>query len=43
MNLVTNTMEPTPDGAANAQQPPPGGTAAPTSAGAPENVQGQPR
>jgi hypothetical protein len=43
MNVATNTMEPTPDGAANAQQPPPGGTAAPTSAGAPENVQGQPR
>jgi hypothetical protein len=43
MNVATNTIEPTPDGAANAQQPPPGGTAAPTSAGAPENVQGQPR
>jgi hypothetical protein len=43
MNVATNTLEPTPDGAANAQQPPPGGTAAPTSAGAPENVQGQPR
>jgi hypothetical protein len=43
MNVVTNTLEPTPDGAANAQLPPPEGTAAPTSAGAPENVQGQPR
>ncbi len=43
MNVATNTLEPTPDGAANAQQPPPGGAAAPTSAGAPENIQGQPR
>ena len=43
MNVQTNTLEPTPDGAANAQQPPAGGAAAPTSAGAPENVQGQPR
>jgi hypothetical protein len=43
MNVQGNSIEPTPDGAANAQLPPAGGTAAPTSAGAPENVQGQPR
>ena len=43
MNVQGNMIEPTPDGAANAQQPPAGGTAAPTSAGAPEKVQGQPR
>jgi hypothetical protein len=43
MNVATNTMEPTPGDGANAQQPPPGATAVPTSAGAPENVQGQPR
>lgn len=43
MNVATNTLEPTPDGAANAQQPPAGGTATPTSAGAPENIQGTPR
>jgi hypothetical protein len=43
MNVTANSIEPTPDGAANAQQPPAGGTDLPTSAGAPENVQGQPR
>jgi hypothetical protein len=42
MNVQGNMIEPTPDGGANAQLPP-AGTAAPTSAGAPENVQGQPR
>lgn len=40
---VGNSIEPTPDGAANAQQPPPSDIATPGSAGAPENVQGQPR
>ena len=43
MNVQGNSIEPTPDGAANAQLPPAGGTATPGSAGAPENVQGQPR
>lgn len=42
-NVTANSIEPTPDGASNAQQPPPAGTDLPTSAGAPENVQGQPR
>ena len=42
-NVTANAIEPTPDGASNAQQPPPGGTATPGSAGAPENVQGLPR
>jgi hypothetical protein len=43
-NVTANGIEPTPDGASNAQQPPPpGGTATPGSAGAPENVQGLPR
>jgi len=42
MNVQTNTLEPTPDGAANAQQPPVNAAAAPTSAGAIQN-QGQPR
>jgi hypothetical protein len=43
MNVATNTLEPTPDGAANGQLPPAGGTATPGSAGAPENIQGTPR
>ncbi|HEY0114486.1 MAG TPA: hypothetical protein VGB54_02085 [Allosphingosinicella sp.] len=40
MNVQTNSIEPTPDGSANALQPP-GNAAAPTSAGTAQNVQGQ--
>jgi len=39
-DVATNTLEPTPDGAANAQQPP-ANAAAPTSAGADVNAVGQ--
>lgn len=43
MNVQTNTLDATPDGAANPQQPPGNVAAAPTSAGAVENVQEPPR
>jgi hypothetical protein len=41
MNVAANAIEPTPDGAANAQQPPPANSAVPTSAGADVNMAGQ--